>query len=105
MFKNSQDDETVKRSELCIQELQRLEKERKEILEDLSRKLNMTPEEISNFCNNPDNFPPDELDYAKRLCRELEENLQRDLANIQNPIKSKKNLESLKIPSYAIFVR
>lgn len=102
---NESIDDTVKRSELCIQELKRLEKERKEILDDLSQKLNMTPEEISKFCSDPNNFPPEELDYAKRLCQELEDNLKRELANIKNPLKTKKSFSSLNIPSYAIFVR
>jgi DNA-binding transcriptional MerR regulator len=104
MFKNPVED-TLKRSELCIQEIKRLEKERQEILNNLLERTGMTSEEITQFCKDPNNFPPEELEYAKRLSDELNEKLKQELANIQNPIKSKKNLSSLNIPSYAIFVR
>lgn len=74
-------------------------------VDDLFNELCVTPEQISLFIQNRENFTEENWTYLSEELHSLEVKLQRELANISNPQKTKKSFNERNIQSHWLFVR
>lgn len=67
--------------------------------------LDVLPEQLSSLASNPDHFPPKAWEELKRLHKELEERLEKDLSSIRDVSKTKKSFEEKNVARHWIFCR
>lgn len=86
--------------ELSIQ-METLDKEVGELLNE----LDITPEQLTQFIQNPENFSEKTWEDLQRQRKNLDEKLQRDLNNVSNPKKTKNTYKKFRVPPNWIPVR
>lgn len=86
--------------ELTLQ-YERLNKDIEQFFTDLDVK----PEQLSQMASNPDNFTPKAWEELKRLHKELEERLEKDLSSIRDIGKAKKSFEEKNVSRHWIYCR
>lgn len=68
--------------------------------------LAMTPEEVLTYAKNPDNFSPPLWEELQNEKKKLEEELELELSQVRDPLKTKKSLsEQGLVKPHWIFVR
>ncbi len=77
------------------------EREKKKIFDDLG----LTPALIHEALKDPSQYSESEWQTLQSLKKDLDEQLRMKLDNIRNVEKSKKNLESLSLPPWALFCK
>lgn len=81
-----------------------MEAQDKEIAEFL-REMKVTPKQLANFVENPDNFTPENWEELQKQRKLLDEKLNKDLKNISNPLKTKKAYKERQVDPRWLFVR
>lgn len=95
----------IQKTELSIQELSiRLDSLNNQIKE-LLTELNVSPEQLTAFVEKKENFTEENWSSLAQQRQLLDEKLQRELANIRNPLKAKKTYSERKIEQHWLFVR
>ncbi len=90
-----------KRFKELLLHFQTLEKE----VADLYAQLDLTPQDISNYVDNKENFSEEVWKQLELRKKEMEEKLQTKLSNICNPAKTKQAFQSLNTRPHWIHVR
>lgn len=67
--------------------------------------LEVTEEQLSSFISDENNFTKENWDQLQKEKKKLDDKLNVELANIKNPLKSKKNLASLHVAQHWLHVR
>ena len=107
MFLNNQEGSEAhsERNQRKIKELsirnQRLNEEVNYFLQE----LNVSPEQLTQFINDKNQFSEENWEQVCRKKEELDLKLQIDLEQIQNPSKLKKTYQERKIQSHWLFVK
>lgn len=80
----------IKKNETLLKQLlirvDSLDREIKMLIDELK----VTPEQVSTYLSNPDNFTTENWEELQNERKALDEKLKRDLENIRNPSKTKK---------------
>lgn len=95
----------INKHELDFQELVIKTENLNQQVEELLTELNVSPEQLSAFIGNKDNFSEDNWQTIVKQRQELEDKLKRELANIPNPLKNKKTYSERIVPRHWLFVR
>lgn len=104
MFFDKREDKATQHEKL-IQELSiRMEQLDREI-DTLLKELKVTPDQLSTFIQEKDNFTEDNWLQLQEQRRKLDEKLLCELKNVSDPLKTKKNYEGRVIGSNWIHVR
>lgn len=74
-------------------------------LDELFVDLKVTPEQLSTFLADENNFTPDNWIQLQDLRKVLQEKLQRELDNVRDPLKIKKTFSERQVGHHWIFVR
>ncbi len=72
---------------------------------DLLKELQVTPEQLSQFLNNNDNFTQLDWEKMQQQREKLDQKLQTELTCLRNPLKSKKTQQERYINNHWLFVR
>lgn len=67
--------------------------------------LNLTPQQLHAFVDNPDNFSKENWEAMQQQKQKLDAKLQLDLQNIRDPLKTKKTYANRKVDQHWLFVR
>lgn len=98
-------EKTIQKNELAINELSiRIDSIASQV-DSLLMELNVSSEQLSAFLENKENFTEKNWNDLLKQRQELDEKLKRELANIRNPLKTKKTYSELKVQSHWLFVR
>jgi len=74
-------------------------------VQDLLEEIQVTPEQLTVFVENEQNFTEKNWEELQKHRSELDEKLQRELANIRDPLKAKQKQAQLKVGPHWLFVR
>lgn len=99
-------EEKIHRTERKLMELslhiQHLHHEYQEILNEFA----LTPEQIKEFAENSENFPPPLWEQLQQEKKEMDEKLEQELNNVQDTSKTQKTIsERGKVQQHWLFVR
>jgi uncharacterized membrane-anchored protein YhcB (DUF1043 family) len=99
-------EEKIQKTERKLNEvaisLKRLDREYQQLLEELA----LTPEQLSGYVENPDNFSPPIWEYLQNEKKKLDEKLNLELSHVSDPLKTKKTFsERGNIQPHWLFVR
>lgn len=95
----------INKNELAIQELAiRIEALDRDIHE-LLKELNVSPDQLTIFLENKDNFSKENWNTVLEHRKALDEKLLRELQNISNPQKTKKTMKTMNVQQHWLFVR
>lgn len=72
---------------------------------ELLKELNVSPEQLTTFVENKDNFSEDNWNTLLEQRKVLDEKLLRELQNVSNPQKTKKTLQTMNVQPHWLFVR
>lgn len=72
---------------------------------DLLKELQITPEQLTLFLNDNDNFTQLDWEKMQQQREKLEQKLQTELTSLRNPLKSKKTQQERCINNHWLFVR
>lgn len=105
MFENHNIEQQIEKNEnkIRLAELQ-IESLDKEIAQFISE-LKVTPQKLSVFIENQNNFTPANWDTLQQERKTLDEKLSRNLKNIRNPLQAKKAYAERKIDPRWLFVK
>jgi len=105
MFKEDNLDEKIEKNDSKIKEIsiqiQNLNREEKALLDELK----VTPEQLSTFIENKENFSEKNWDEIQSQKKKLDQKLLLELANIRNPSKTKKAFKERNIDNNWLFVK
>ncbi len=99
------DEETHEQLFQKVDQLLKRDREMRAEIELKFTELGLTPEELEKFLSNPDHFTSEEWQEMEEARKELDIRLERSLANIPNPEKTKKAYRSRRIRENWIPVR
>lgn len=95
----------LQKNEKAIQELSiRIEALNKDI-DELLNELQVTPDQLTMFIENKDNFSEENWSSLQAQRKTLDEKLLRELLNISNPKKTKETFKQLNVQPHWLFVR
>jgi hypothetical protein len=98
-------DQDITKNDLTLQQLMiRIDSLDREI-KSLTTELNISPEKISTFIENKENFTEENWQDLIKQRQHLDEKLNTDLSNIRDPRKIKKTHEDRNIQRHWLFVR
>lgn len=95
----------IQKHELAFQELTIKIDSLNQQVEDLLSELNISPEQLTAFIENKENFSDENWQTIIQQRQEFEEKLKRELANIRNPLKNKKTYSERVVPQHWLYVR
>lgn len=98
-------EKAIQKNELAIQELAIQIDSVASQVDAFLTELNITAEQISAFIENKDNFTEENWNTLLQQKQELEAKLKRELANIKNPLKTKKTYSERNVQQHWLFVR
>lgn len=90
----------TKINELAIQ-LESLE----DSVSELMKFLNVTSEQLTTFISKPENFTEQNWNDLVKQKKLLDDKLHRELANIRNPLQTKKSYSNLHVERHWLHVR
>ncbi|MEI8125996.1 MAG: hypothetical protein WCG42_09590 [Parachlamydiaceae bacterium] len=105
MFSDDQRESHIEKNNILIEELSIKIDALDRDVENLLNELEVSPEQLTTFLNDQNNFTPNNWSELLNQRKTLNEKLLRSLANIANPKKAKKSHTDRNIPSHWIFVR
>lgn len=95
----------IQKNELAIQELAiRIEALDRDVNQLLTQ-LNVSPDQLTTFIGNKDNFSEENWNTLLEQRKALDEKLLRELLNVSNPQKTKESLKTLNVQRHWLFVR
>jgi hypothetical protein len=103
--KNADLEKVIAKNEKKIKDLEILESNFNRQYQQLFLELNMKPEELSEYINNPTNFSSEEWEAIQNKKKHYARSLKRDLSSIDDPSKTKKKYASRKIGQNWIYVK
>ncbi len=71
----------------------------------LMSELNVTPEQLTQFVENADNFTPENWEELQKQRQALDDKLQRELENVRDPSKAKKRQADRHVAPHWLFVK
>ena len=71
----------------------------------LMNELNVTPEQLTKYIENSDNFTPENWEELQQQRKSLDEKLKRDLENVRDPSKTKKRQADRNVAPHWLFVK
>lgn len=74
-------------------------------VQELLAELSVSPEQLTTFVKNKDNFTEENWNTLLKQQQELDEKLKRELSNIRNPLKTKKAFAERRVEQHWLFVR
>lgn len=95
----------IQKHELAFQELMIKVDSLNEQVQELLAELGVTPEQLTHFLANQDNFSDENWQMINKQRQEFDEKLKRELANVRNPLKNKKTYSERVVPQHWLFVR
>ena len=98
-------DKHFQKNQRAIEELTILHERHNSLIQQLLDELDVLPEQLTQFIQNKEAFSEDNWEFIISQKSSLDDKLHRDLSNIGNAIKTKKNRDSLKIPQQWLHVR
>lgn len=98
-------EQTIQKNELAIRELAIQIDSMSDQVNSFLAELNVSPEQLSAYLANQDNFTQENWNTLLQQKQELEEKLKRELENIKNPLKTKKTYSERKIQQHWLYVR
>ncbi len=90
MFFHNSIEEKIKQNEKKIREMDISFEKLSNDVSNLMAELPLSIEKINEHLEDPSNFSAEEWEKLQKLRTDLDEKLHHELANIRNPIKSKK---------------
>lgn len=105
MFIGDELEKKIQKHELAFKELMIKTDTLNQQVEELLAELNVSPEQLTTFIGNKDNFSEENWEMIVKQRKELDEKLLRELANIRNPLKNKKTYSERVVPQHWLFVR
>ena len=95
----------IQKNENAIQELSiRIESLNRDV-EQLLNELNVTPEQLTTYIENKDNFSEENWQTLLDQRKALDEKLLREMLNISNPKKTQETRKQLNVQQHWLFVR
>jgi hypothetical protein len=95
----------IQKNALTIQELEiRIEALNRDV-ETLLRELNVSPNQLTTFIENPNNFSQENWDTLMQQRKALDEKLLRELLNVSNPKKTQAAFKERHVQPHWLFVR
>jgi chromosome segregation ATPase len=95
----------IQKNEQAIQELAiQIEVLNRDVHE-LLKELKVSPEQLTAFVENKDNFSEENWNTLLEQRKALDEKLLRELQNVSNPQKTKKTLKTMNVQPHWLFVR
>lgn len=95
----------IQKNALAIQELSiRIEALNRDVNELLSQ-LNVTPDQLTTYLENKDNFSEENWNSLLEQRKALDEKLLRELLNISNPKKTQESFKKMNVQPHWLFVR
>lgn len=95
----------IQKNEQAIQELAiQIEVLNRDVHE-LLKELSVSPEQLTAFVENKDNFSEENWNTLLEQRKALDEKLLRELQNVSNPQKTKKTLKTMNVQPHWLFVR
>lgn len=73
--------------------------------EELFEELNITPAQLNAYLQNKDASSDEAWTILMEQRKELDDQIEKALSNVRNPVKAKQSLTSLNVPSYWLHVR
>ena len=98
MFEEQNPEKKIKELEIRNQKLDR-------DTFDLLEELKVTPEQLSLFLKESDNFTNSDWEKLQNEREKIDQKLQTELKSFHNPLKSKKTLREQNINNHWLFVR
>jgi len=74
-------------------------------IEAMLKELNVTPEQLSAYIKNPENFTDNNWKEMQKLKLRLDQKLERDLDHVRNPKKADKAFRDLHVDQNWLFVK
>jgi hypothetical protein len=105
MKSDSQLEAHIQKNELTQQELSiRIEALNRDV-DGLLTQLNVSPEQLTTFIENKDNFSEENWNTMQEQRKALDEKLLRELVNVSNPKKTRDAFKNLNAQPHWLFVR
>ncbi len=105
MFNNNTIEDKINKNENQIKklsvQLENLTREENELLEELK----VTPEQLSQFVKNKENFTEKNWNELNQQREELDAKMLREIGNIRNPKKASEALKELRIDNSWLYVK
>jgi hypothetical protein len=94
-------DNLVKKLKEIERQNEAFERDKEKVFKDLG----LTPDQINEALNDSSQYSPADWKKLQDLRDDMERQLQMRLANVKDVEKTKKNLESLSLPPWALFCK
>lgn len=98
-------EEHYQKNQRKIEDLTLLHEQQTRLFDQFCQEIDLSPEELSASMKNQEAFTKEHWEILMSQRQALDEKLNRELANIRNPLKIKKNRQSLNIPPQWLHVR
>ncbi|MBA3816847.1 MAG: hypothetical protein H0X29_10095 [Parachlamydiaceae bacterium] len=105
MFIIDELEKKIQKHELAFQELLIKTDSLNEQVDDLLGELKVSPEQLTAYIENKENFSEENWQIIVEQRQALDEKLKTELANIRNPLKNKKTYSERIVPQHWLFVR
>lgn len=99
---NLNDQETFKKK---LKEIERQNEAFSREKQKLFDELGVTPEEIHQALTNPSQYSAGDWETLQSIRHQMDAVMKRELENVRNPEKTKKNFENRNLPPWALFCR
>ncbi|HEV8052507.1 MAG TPA: hypothetical protein VGP47_08430 [Parachlamydiaceae bacterium] len=105
MKSDSQLEAQIQKNELALQELAIRAEALDRDVDGLLSQLNVSPEQLTTFIENKDNFSEENWNSLQELRKALDEKLLRELLNVSNPKKTRDSFKKMNPQPHWLFVR
>lgn len=102
---HSKDSNTLRRKHIELMELMLRHENLKRQTEELLQELQITPEQLTTYIENKENFTEKNWNELQSERTKIEEKIQTEISSINNPLKAKKTYSEKNIPNHWISVR
>lgn len=105
MFHQNSLENKIQQQESKIKELEIHLETLEHSVAELLNHLQVTPEQLTAYVSKQDHFTEENWDTLQKHKLQIEEKLQREIANIRNPAKLKKSYSNLHVERHWLHVR
>lgn len=105
MFSDTKSEQQIQTRASKIQALQLQLENLDRQMEELLGELRVSPEQLSAFISKKENFTEENWAELVSQKKRLDDKLQRELDNIRNPLKTKRNYKSLHVQRHWLHVK
>lgn len=105
MQSDTQLESKIHKNELAAQELEiRIEALNRDVNE-LLNQLNVSPEQLTTFIENKENFSEDNWKLLLEQRKALDEKLLKELLNVSNPKKTRETFKQMNVQPHWLFIK